>query len=199
MRARGAIITNFEYITALISILVGLAIADMATSLHKLLRHRRRVRWDWVAPLASLVILIELFGLWWNWKNFGGNTLGEIAPYFVLLVLLFLAASASLPDDVPAEGLDLGTHFDETRSYFWTIYGAYVSVWIGMWTVDEVRKGQGFVGLLREFYFDYPWIIACFTLVFVRTRWLSGLLLAITLLWLLFAFDWWNRPLGRAG
>ena len=193
---RGRGINNFEYITTLVSVLIGLAIADMATSLHKLLRNRRKVRWDWVAPMAALVILIELFGLWWNWRKFNGDSIADVAPYFAMLVLMFLAASATLPDDVPEDGLDLGAYFDETRAYFWAVYGIYVSIWIIGWTIDEIRSGTGFVGLLREFYFDYPWIIACFVLVFVRKRWLSGALLIVTLLQLLFGFDWWNRPLG---
>lgn len=179
--------------------LVALAVADMATSLHKLMRHRRRVQWDWVAPLAALVILVELFGLWWNWRRFDGNTIAEIAPYFVLLVLMFLAASITLPDEVPEDGIDLGAYFDETRGYFWTVYATYVSIWIGMWTVEAIGKGAHFLDLWRDFYFDYPWIIAAFTLVFVRARWVSGLLLLVTLLWLLFQFDWWSRPLGSAG
>ncbi|HET9337212.1 MAG TPA: hypothetical protein VFO12_12490, partial [Sphingomicrobium sp.] len=61
---KGEPIGTFEYITALVAVVLGLAIADMATSLHKLLRNRRRVRWDWVAPLAAIVILVEIFNLW---------------------------------------------------------------------------------------------------------------------------------------
>jgi hypothetical protein len=167
----------------------------MATSLHRLLRNRRRVRWDWVAPLGALVILVELFNLWWSWRSFTGNTLAELAPYFVALVLLFLTASATLPDEVPEEGLDLGRYFDENRSYFWTLYGSYIIIWIGMWTLRDVAKGMTFVQLLREYYFDYPWIIACFTLVFVRARWLSGGLLLVTLVWVLYGFGWWGKPL----
>lgn len=195
----GTGITDFEYITGLTAVLVALAVADMATSLHKLMRHRRRVKWDWVAPLAALVILVELFGLWWNWRRFDGNTIAEIAPYFVLLVLMFLAASITLPDEVPEEGVDLGAYFDETRGYFWTVYATYVSIWIGMWTVDAVQKGASVRDLWNDFYFDYPWIIAAFAMVFVRARWVSGLLLLGTLLWLLFQFDWWSRPLGSTG
>lgn len=191
----GDAISTFEYITALVTVVVGLAIADMATSLHRLLRNRRRVRWDWVAPLAALVILVELFNLWWSWRSFTGNTLAELAPYFVVLVLLFLTASATLPDEVPEEGLDLGRYFDENRSYFWTLYGSYITIWIGMWTLSDIAKGMSFVQLLRAYYFDYPWIIACFTLVFVRPRWLSGALLLITLVWVLYGFGWWDKPL----
>lgn len=167
----------------------------MATSLHRLLRNRKRVRWDWVAPLAAIAVLVELFNLWWSWRSFTGNTMAELAPYFVVLVLLFLTASATLPDEVPEDGLDLGQYFDDNRSYFWTLYASYITVWIGMFTVGDVAKGASFGQLLRDYYFDYPWIVAAFALVFVRPRWISGALLLITLVWLLYGFGWWNKPL----
>ena len=175
--------------------MVGLAIADMAMSLHRLLSNRKRVRWDWVAPLAALVILIELFNLWWSWRSFAGDSMADLAPYFIVLVLLFLAAATTLPDEVPAEGLDLGRYFDEKRSYFWTVYGIYITIWIGMWTIGDIRKGLSLGELLRQYYFDYPWIVVCFAMVFVRRRWVSGAFLLITLFWVLYGFGWWSKPL----
>lgn len=186
---------TFEYITALVAVVLGLAIADMVTSLHKLLRNRRRVRWDWVAPLAALVILVEIFNLWWSWRKFTGDSMAEVAPYFFVLVLLFLTASATLPDEVPEDGVDLGRYFDENRGYFLTLYGTYIILWIGMWTIRDIVQGASFPDLLRNYSFDYPWIIGCFTLVFVRPRWISGLFLLITLFWLLYGFGWWDKPL----
>ena len=32
-------------------------------------------------------------------------------------------------------------------------------------------------------------------MVFVRRRWVSGALLAITLVWVLYGFGWWDKPL----
>jgi hypothetical protein len=178
-----------------VAVILGLAIADMATSLHKLLRNRKRVQWDWVAPLAALVILVEIFNLWWIWRKFTGDSISDVAPYFIVLILLFLTASATLPDEVPEDGIDLGRYFDENRSYFLSLYGIYITLWIGMWTIQDIAKGATLTDLLRDYYFDYPWIIACFTLVFARPRWVSGVFLFITLFWLLYGFGWWTRPL----
>lgn len=180
------------------AVVIGLAIADMATSLHRLLRNRKRVRWDWVAPLAALVILVELFNMWWSWRSFTGNSLADLAPYFVALVILFLTASATLPDEVPSEGIDLRRYFDENRSYFWSLYGSYITLWIGMWTIGDIAKGSTLADLLGEYYFDYPWIIVCFSLLFVRPRWISGVFLLITLGWVLYGYGWWSKPLAGA-
>lgn len=177
------------------SVVVGLAIADMATSLHRLLRNRRRVRWDWVAPLAALLILTDLFNLWWNWRRFSGDTFADLAPYFLSLILLFLTAASTLPDDVPEDGIDLRQYFDDNRSYFWGLYGSYLAAWIGFGTLRMVQRGASFSDLWREFYFDYPAIVGCFVLVFVRPRWISGVALLGSLFWLLYGYGWWTKPL----
>ncbi|HET9335573.1 MAG TPA: hypothetical protein VFO12_04100 [Sphingomicrobium sp.] len=79
-------------------------------------------------------------------------------------------------------------YFDENRGYFLSLYGAYITLWIGMWTIRDIAQGATFIDLFRNYSFDYPWIMVCFTLVFVRARWISGIFLAITLFWLLYGF-----------
>ncbi|MEO5612464.1 MAG: hypothetical protein ABIT68_06870 [Sphingomicrobium sp.] len=184
---------TFEYITAIVAVVIGLAIADLATSLHRLLRHRKVVRWDWVAPLAALLLLVELFNLWWRWRGFTGTTMGEVAPYFVALILVYLAASITLPDEVPAEGLDLGAYFDGIRSYFWFIYTSYVALALTLLTIRRLGQGYTVPQLWSLNYFDYPWIIVGFSMIFVRKRWISGALLLVTLVWVLWGLDIWDR------
>ena len=111
-------------------------------------------------------------------------------------MLLFVTASATLPDEVPAEGIDLCRYFDGNRGYFFSLYGGYLTVWIGMWAARDLASGKSVVEMLREDYFDYASIIACFALVFVRQRWVSGAFLLITLVWVLYGFGWWTKPLA---
>jgi hypothetical protein len=172
---------------------VGLAIADMATSVHRLLRYRKIVRWDWVAPLAALLILAELFNLWWQWHGFAGRTIGEVVPHFAALILIFLAACITLPDEVPATGLDLGRYFDDNRSYFWLVYSSYVAVFMALKTIKDLEQGLTLADLWSQYYIDYPWIIVGFAMVFVRQRWISGVVLLVTLIWFVWGADWWGR------
>lgn len=176
--------------------MVGLAIADMATSLHRLLRSRSRVRWDWVSPLAALAILTELFNFWWNWRGFTGSTLGATAPYFAVLIILFLTACVTLPDEIPDRGIDLGRYFDENRTYFWALYACYLFAWIGIGTVRDYHAGKSLMQLLDGYGVDYGWIIIYFGMIFVRPRWISGAVLALGLFWVLYAFNWWNMSPG---
>jgi hypothetical protein len=184
---------TFDYITALVAVVIGLAIADLATSLHRLLRYRKIVRWDWVSPLAALVILAELFNLWWRWRGFTGTTTGEVIPYFVALILIFLTASISLPDEVPPEGLDLGNYFDENRNYFWFVYASYVALIVTLLSIRGWQHGLSGSDLLWKYWFDYAWILVAYTMIFVRRRWVSGVVLLAVLVWLNWGLDWWNR------
>ncbi|MCF2514843.1 hypothetical protein LVY65_07170 [Sphingomonas sp. G124] len=187
---------TFDYITVLVAVVVGLAIADQALSLHRLLRDRRRVQWDWVAPLAALLILTELFNFWWQWRGFTGSTLGDIAPYFLALIVLFLTAAITLPDQVPEGGIDLGRYFDENRAYFWALYGTYLLVYIPLIVLRKIEAGRSASEILQDHYFDFICIVGYFVMTRVKPRWISGAVMIVTLAWLIWGFDWWNRPLA---
>lgn len=178
---------------------IGLAITDLATSIHRLLRHRRKVRWNWVAPLAALLVILEMFNAWWGWSGFDGATLGEVMPPFLALILLFLTASAVLPDDVPDTGLDLGKFFDEQRSYFWGIYSAYIAVVVTWFTGKDIQEGLSAAEVLQRRYFDYLSIAAYLSLTLIKPRWISGVAVAATLVWVMIGFDWWNRAPAPQG
>ena len=49
--------TPFAYLLVLVSIVMSLAMADISTSLHRLLRARRQVRSHWLTPAAGLWLL----------------------------------------------------------------------------------------------------------------------------------------------
>jgi len=118
--------TAGEYVSAFASIILALAVTDLATSFHRLLRARKRVRWDWLPLAVALLILFGTVQFWWVffelWKSTGRFTLGGFVPDFVTLLLLFFIASAALPDEVPTEGLDLEAYYFENRTYFWSLF-----------------------------------------------------------------------------
>jgi hypothetical protein len=135
------------------------------------------VRWDWVSPLAALLMLLELFNLWWQLHKFSGSTVGEVLPYFAVLILLFLAASASLPDELPPGEFDLGDYFDRTRPYFWSVYTAYVAVWVALSITKSVRMGVPLGAEILDHAIDMVTIRIRFALIFIRPRIWSGLAL----------------------
>jgi hypothetical protein len=118
--------TANEYVSAFASIILALAVADLATSMHRLLRARHRIRWDWLPLAVALLILVSTVQFWWVffdvWRSSTQFALGGFLPDFLTLLLLFFIASAALPDEVPAEGLDLQAYYFENRTYFWSLF-----------------------------------------------------------------------------
>lgn len=126
----------FEYAMGLVSIVVGIAISDLAVSLHKLFRFRRTLSWDARTLLAAALTFIVLFSMWFELWAVHGRP--EILNYpFLLsivveLVLLFLMATAVLPDD-PLPNDDLATFYDNNARSIWTFFLLYQIGYVGHW------------------------------------------------------------------
>jgi hypothetical protein len=118
----------FEYALGLFSVLIGLAVADIATSFHRLVRSRPGVTWDPLTLLAALYALLIAIGMWfdlWGVRNVAAARhfffyLGMVA----LLFIVFLIAAASLPDDVEG-GRDLRAFYAGNRRYFWLLIALF--------------------------------------------------------------------------
>lgn len=114
-----------EYLLGLILIITGLAISDLVVSLHGVLLHRARVRWDWLAMLAAAYIFLMIVNSWGiSFQSFNSDSVNPPLWQFLELlgqiIPLYLAARAALPDEVPSEGIDLAHHYAHASSYFWT-------------------------------------------------------------------------------
>jgi hypothetical protein len=94
---------RFEYAIGLMSIIVGLGLAALAMSLHRLLKHRAQVRWDGLAMGTAAFAAFTLVRMWyqlWALRNLAEVT--NLMFYISLILemfLVFLAAAAALPDE----------------------------------------------------------------------------------------------------
>lgn len=135
-------IRAFEYSLGLFAVLIGLAVADIANSFHRLMRSRVPVEWDALPLLAALYALCIAVGMWfdlWGVRHFAETRhfffyLWMIAAMFVL----FLIAAVSLPDELGAR-CDLSAYYASTRRYFWTL--------VAMFQMTYLIFGLYFVGL----------------------------------------------------
>ena len=56
-----------DFVLAFVGIIIGLGVADLLGSVHKLLRAGRQVKWHWATPaLAILMLLVALHPWWWS-------------------------------------------------------------------------------------------------------------------------------------
>jgi hypothetical protein len=114
-----------ESVGALVAIVLGLALAELGTSFHRLMRAGKRVRWDWMSPALAFVMLLEAVQFWWLSQTWYANAtelhLIEFLPRLLVLLVIYLLAAAALPDEVPEEGIDLRLFYVETSRYFWAL------------------------------------------------------------------------------
>src|SRR5919206_1943234 len=115
----------FDYALGLVSILVGLALADIAASLHRLLRQARSVRWDGRVVLCAALVIITIVGMWFEvWAIRSVKAVLSFPFYlslFIEFMVLFLISAACLPDE-PEESRDLGAFYDGNTTYLWSLF-----------------------------------------------------------------------------
>ena len=194
--------TPFEYILPLVSVLVGLAVADLAVSLHRLLRRRRRVRWDALPLATALLAVLAVLEVWWIFYDAREaayfTTLGGFLPLAAQLFLLFLLNAAALPDDVPAEGLDLRAFYDANGPYFWSLFAAYIAFILVTRVVGFTGAGlpegtgavQAALGLLPNV------VLLVLFIALARVRRRAFHAVAVTALLGLFLAEWAGLRLG---
>ena len=113
-----------EYLLALVGIVLGLALADLAYSAHRLIRRRAEVKFDAAPILCALIAALLVFlNFWGDYAVLHGMTeapLWSIMPNLTLLFLNYLIAAAALPDEWDGE-LDLWTFYLQNRRQFWVL------------------------------------------------------------------------------
>ena len=113
-----------EYWATLVSIIVGLGVADLLVNFHRLIHDRERVRWDPLPLVWAFSTLLLLFNFWWAVAmNLDGSRDARVVGEFVLLaispILLFLMCASVLPRALPADGpLDMRAEWAKSRRFF---------------------------------------------------------------------------------
>jgi hypothetical protein len=174
-----------EYIATFASIVVGLAFADLLMSLHRLVRSRRTVQWDWLPIAAALMVLLTIVQTWWRsyeiWTAQPVFTFGQFLPDLLALIMLFFLSAAALPDEVPESGTDLKKYYMENRAYFWGLFAAYVLVV----SVNKVIRGASVDGPLVDFLtwnaFNLTAIALMIVMIFTKRRWVHAIIILLTL------------------
>lgn len=125
-----------DYAIGLLTIITGLAIADVVTSLHLLLINRSRVRWDWLSLLGTLFIVLLIVAIWGiSYASIGGRDfnppLWQFAARLGQIIPMYLAARAVLPDEVGPEGVSLADHYLTVCRYFWSSVAITYAIYLG--------------------------------------------------------------------
>jgi hypothetical protein len=163
----------FAYLAAFVTIVLAIALSDLVMSTHRLLRARKRVKWD-VLPLLMaayvyFTLLSEFFSLWTE-LSVERFAYIDLVGAMVVPSPVSLAAFAVLPDEVPTKGLSLNEFYFGQRRYL-------VILFLLIMTCDLTRN---FWWAIRQGYFDRPdlwaWFagLAAIHLVIFWLIWSSG-------------------------
>jgi hypothetical protein len=184
---------RFDYAAIFYGIFVAMALETVVSSLHKLLTAGARVRWHWMAPAiavnASLVTLGQFWILWGDRDQWTGTySFFQFLPFAIPLFLMFLSAAATLPDEVPPEGVDLKAFYFDHRKHYWGLVAAYFAFNILLDLLNLVRNGPNAVWQenLRWFIGDFFGVGIAGVLILVRTYWVHVVGIVLGLVSLLF-------------
>jgi hypothetical protein len=135
----------FDYAMGLVTIVVGIAISDLAVSFHKLLRHRRTVSWDARTLLAAALTFVVLFSMWFDlWAVHARQEILNfpfLLSILIELMLLFLMATAVLPDD-PLPNDDLATFYDDNARSIWTFFLLFQISYVAHWFYFKLTSSR---------------------------------------------------------
>jgi hypothetical protein len=165
-------LSPFEYLMLLTAVILGLAVCDLAISVHRLLAAGGRVRWDWLAPLAALVAFLKIVSQWWTFFNAGplakGLTFEMFLGVLVASVLLFLLAADALPDETGDGWIDLRAHWASVSRRFWLLFVSQFVLLTAVSTWAQVVIEKAHLNLLSPAWLVLP---AALLLALWKNRW----------------------------
>lgn len=183
-----------ENVLVFASIIVGVAVADQLTSLHRLLKRGKAVRWDWLLLWVAALVLLTQIQIWWSLAGQRENpiTIGEFLPILIELVLLFLLAAASLPDEASEGEIDLRRYYGEQSRYIWGLYALALGWLIGSEMAAQAIEAGRFSVMQNADEFLILALMA--SMAFVRRR--AWHVVGLTVLTLTGPIGWLSRSLG---
>ena len=130
-----------EHAVTLLSIIIGLGLTEMFGNLHRLIRNRTRVTWDWLPVAWAATLLVLVINYWWSiYLGVSGiDRVGSAAEFGLTLVppiLLFLTTASVLPNFDAGSEWNMRRQYDEQRKTFIVTFALYqCSTWITAFVV----------------------------------------------------------------
>jgi len=132
--------TTFEFVSVLISIIVGLAAARLLNGLARMIELRRQVKFYWIQGVWTGTIGAVLVLFWWSVvRSYSGHSEWLYIDFLSLIfysIVIYLAAVLIVPGEI-REGTDLEAHFYFVRPWFFS-FAAVAVVADGL---DSLKNG----------------------------------------------------------
>ena len=111
----------FSYLSVLLSIILGLGLTQLLTAVGRLIRHRDRVRVDWIPLLWAALLLVIYVQAWWAMFGLRHVAAWSFLAFLVVLaqtVALYMMAAVVLPEQVDDAEVDLAAYYDAYHRWF---------------------------------------------------------------------------------
>ena len=182
----------FEFLMVLVSIIVGLGVAELLTGVARAIRRRTSVEFYWVHLVLVLVLFLSLLQQWWEiWDLRDVSEWSFVALLTMLAapVCLFLMAHLVFPE--PVDGADFEEYY----------YGEMRPIWgLGLVTVVASTSFRPLVFGNNLFSADNATsliaILVLFVLLTSTRRSVHSTLVPLLLLSVLVDILVWSRVLG---
>ena len=113
--------STFEFVTILLSIVVGLGVTRLLGGFGRAIEIRGQLKVYWVQVIWSINVALALLNFWWvvvfNYAGLETWLFINFAHLFSYAVLLYLQAVLILPSTLEP-GMDLEAHFFSVRPWF---------------------------------------------------------------------------------
>lgn len=115
----------FGYLSVLLSIILGLGLTQLLTAIGRLIRHRDRVRINWLPLSWAGILLLVYVQVWWSMYGLRLRrdwTFGAFGVVLAQTATLYLMAAVALPEQVDDHATDLGEYFDRHHRWFFGFF-----------------------------------------------------------------------------
>lgn len=112
--------SSFEYLAILVSVVMGLAIARLTSSLSESIKRKKQVRRYWVQRVWTFNVWVYVLGVWWgmvSWDRLNDWTFFLFLYIMLYATVIYLLADALYPSDMDRSP-DLEEYFFAHRRWF---------------------------------------------------------------------------------
>lgn len=191
---------NFDYLVGLVSIVIGLGLAEVAGGMNRLLRNAGS-KHDALVFGPPILVALMLVSIWFDvWAIRRIPNLFSF-PFFVLifaqLMLLYLLAAACIPKAADQNVPLNNESYEENRRYFWRLFSMYQLMYAGFWIFFQIKKGLPIAALVERMFAPtgaaVPLIIGI-AMALTGRRSVQGIGLIVLMGWLIAGY--WNYTIG---
>jgi hypothetical protein len=180
----------FDYLTVLISIVLGLAIANVLTRVAGVITARQRVDFYW-PPVAWAIWLFFISAQHW-WAEWGLRhtqqwSFGIFWLQLLTPVDLFLLSALVLPERDPDGRLDLGEWYFQNRRWFFAVMFFLPALSIAE-EVARTGRMSSWLNLAFLLLFDVVIVIAYFLRSRRAQEWITAQAMVLTIVYVFLLF-----------